>query len=281
MRSERLRILLVAASIDRKMAGRAAIHLHHAREVHIVDDVRRDDLAHGQRRRHEVEQRRIAEVVLDEARFDIRDYALQAVLLEVDLIDLFLQSADLRRVFAQLGLQRGALCLDFLHFEVELVQPLGFGLDFLLCLADALGILRPLLFECVAIDVVSRLGELRRLVSPEEAPVHLGQPIVDVVDALAIRFHRLLRRAKLVRQPGELGLVDAPRVLRNLLPRHLELELGELPLRVLPLAIEVVPHHPQRRDEQKDAGRGKDDVQEVDVIGVPDSLFFSHNGLRY
>ena len=68
---------------------------------------------------------------------------LQAVLLEVDLIDLLLQPADFRRVLSELGLQRRALGLDLLHFEVQLVQSLRLGLDLLLLLADAFGILLP------------------------------------------------------------------------------------------------------------------------------------------
>ena len=62
----------------------------------------------------EVEQRRVAEVVLDEARLDVGDDAVQAVLLEVDLIDLFLQPADFRCVLAKLRLQRRTLGLDLL-----------------------------------------------------------------------------------------------------------------------------------------------------------------------
>ena len=58
--------------------------------------------------------------------------------------------------------------------------------------------------------------------------------------------------------------------------RHLVLELREPPLRVLPVAVEVVPDHPDDRQEQEQAGRREDDVQEVDVVSVPDALLFSH-----
>ena len=138
VRAERLRILLVAAAIDRQVARRAPIHLHHAREVHIVDDVRRDDLADRQRRRHEVEQRRVEEVILDEARLDVGDDAVQTVLLEVDLVNLLLQPADLGRVLAELGLYRRALGRDLFNFEIHLAQPLRFRFDLFLLLADTL-----------------------------------------------------------------------------------------------------------------------------------------------
>ena len=62
-------------------------------------------------------------------------------------IELLLQPADFGRVLSELGLQRRALGLDLLHFEVQLVQPLSLGLDLLLLLADAFGILRPLLLR--------------------------------------------------------------------------------------------------------------------------------------
>ena len=124
--------------------------------------------------------------------------AVQAVLLEIDLVELLLQPADFGRVFAELGLQRRALGLDLLDFEVQLVQPLSLGLDLFLLLADAFGIPFPCVFERVAVDVVRRLGELRGLVRAEQTAVHFGEPVVHVVDALAIAFHRLLRRAELV-----------------------------------------------------------------------------------
>jgi hypothetical protein len=61
MRRERLRVLLVALLVDRQVAGLAAVHLRHADEVHVVDDVGQDDLLDLDRRRHEVEQRRVPE----------------------------------------------------------------------------------------------------------------------------------------------------------------------------------------------------------------------------
>ncbi len=129
-------------------------------------------------------------------------------------IDLFLQPADFGRVLAELGLQRRALGLDLLHFEIQLVQPLGLGLDLFLLLADAFWILSSALLRMrTGGRRKFRFGELRGLVRAEQAPVDLGQPLVHVVDALAIGFHRLLRGGELMRQPGELRLVDAARVL--------------------------------------------------------------------
>jgi len=55
------------------------------------------------------------------------------------------------------------------------------------------------------------------------------------------------------------------------------LVLSEPALRALPVPIVVVPHHPDDRQEQEQAGRREDDVQEVDVIGVPDTFFLSHD----
>src|ERR1700730_13776610 len=67
-------------------------------------------------------------------------------------------------------------------------------------------------------------------------------------------------------------------------PRLLQLGLGDLdlqnfepPLRVLPFAVVVIPDHPDDRQEQEQARRREDDVQEVDVVSVPDTLLFSHD----
>ena len=78
------------------------------------------------------------------------------------------------------------------------MQSLRLGLDLLLLLADAFGIRLSARFERVAVDVVGRLGELRGLVGAKETPVDFREPLVDVVDALAIGFHRLLRRRELL-----------------------------------------------------------------------------------
>src|SRR6185295_30542 len=87
----------------------------------------------------------------------------------------------------------------------------------------------------------------------------------------------LLRGGGLLRlEPGDLVLVDGADRLLALRLRHLVLELREAPLRVLPVAVEVIPDHPDDRQEQKDAGRREHDVQEVDVVSVPDSLLFGH-----
>ncbi len=276
MRPEGLGILLVAAPIDGQMARRAAIHLHHAREVHIVHDVRRHDLADRQRRRHEVEQRGVPEVVLDEARLDRFHDAGKAIALEVEPIELLLQPGRFGRVLAELRLHRGTFRLDLLHFQVQLVQSLSLGLDRLLELADSFGIRLALDLEGVAIDVVGGLLELRRLVRPEEPRVDIRELVVEFVYPLAAGLHRLLRRPQLLLEPRQLPFIDAAVGLGELRPRDFELQLGELALRVLPLSIEIVPDHPDCGQKQEDARRREDDVQEVDVVGVPDSLFFSH-----
>ena len=70
MRRVRLRVFLVALLVDRQMARLAPVHLRHADEVHVVDDVGQDDLLNLDGRRHEVQQRRVSEIVLGRARRD-------------------------------------------------------------------------------------------------------------------------------------------------------------------------------------------------------------------
>src|SRR5205085_8168955 len=77
-------------------------------------------------------------------------------------------------------------------------------------------------------------------------------------------------------QLGDLVAIDAARRLLQLRLRHLIFELCETPLGVLPLAVEVVPDHPDDRQEQEQARRREHDVQEIDVVSVSDAFFFSH-----
>src|SRR5262249_3184229 len=100
---------------------------------------------------------------------------------------------------------------------------------------------------------------------------------VQLVDLRPVRGDFGLGGLPLRLELRELVLVDALRRLLALRLRHLVLELREAPLRALPLSVEVVPHHPDDRQEQEDAGRREDDVQEIDVVCVPDALFFSHD----
>src|SRR5207244_13271550 len=99
---------------------------------------------------------------------------------------------------------------------------------------------------------------------------------LQLVDLRTIRGDLLLGRLPLRFELRDLVAVDALHGLLALRLRHLILELRKTPLRVLPFAVEVIPDHPYDRQEQEQAGRRDDDVQEVDVIGVSDTLFFSH-----
>ena len=64
MRRERLGVFFEALLVDRQVARPAPIHLRHADEIHVVDDVGQDHLLDLEGRRHEIEQRRVEEVVL-------------------------------------------------------------------------------------------------------------------------------------------------------------------------------------------------------------------------
>src|SRR5207244_3906462 len=99
---------------------------------------------------------------------------------------------------------------------------------------------------------------------------------LQLVDLPLVGGHLLLGRLFLRLELSDLVLVDRADGLRALRLRHLVLELRELALRLLPVAVEVVPDHPDDRQEQEDAGRREDDVQEVDVVSVSDTLLFSH-----
>src|SRR5205823_15027828 len=94
---------------------------------------------------------------------------------------------------------------------------------------------------------------------------------------LAVRGNLLLGGLALRFELLDLAPVDAARRLLQLRLGDLILQLREAALRVLPVPVEVIPQHPDDRQEQENTGRREDDVQEVDVVCVPDALLFSHD----
>ena len=271
-----LRKLLVAWAIDGQVTGLAPVHLHHPHKIHVVNHVRQHQLPHRERRRHEVEERRVSEVVLDQARRQDGEPAIEPRLLEVKLGD---QPLNLRHFTGQAVplLQEGrTLGGRLLHLEIELIHaraqlghslPLGLGARILV---------RPGRLEVVPILVVGRLCELVGLRFDRQPGFDIGHLGRNLVDLLPVCGDILLGLGQLRLELGQLFLVHALGRLLEAGLGDLRLQLDEPPLCVLPLAVVVVPDHPDDRDEQEDAGRRKDDVQEVDVVGVSDALLFSH-----
>ena len=132
--------------------------------------------------------------------------------------------------------------------------------------------------EVVAILVVGRLHRLvvgRRAI---QLVVGVLQLVLQLVDLL------LVRRDVLLAPPSRCASSCCSFVLSTARAACCSCacvtwycELREAPLRVLPFAVVVVPDHPDDRQEQEQAGRREDDVQEVDVVSVPDALLFSHD----
>ena len=114
---------------------------------------------------------------------------------------------------------------------------------------------------------------LRRTV---QAVLHFRLFGQQLVDFLLVGRHVLLRRLQLRFELLQLVAIDRAAGLLELRLGDLHLELLETPLRVFPVPVVVVPDHPDDRQEQEQAGRRKDDVEEVDVVRVPDTLLFSH-----
>jgi len=270
VRAVRLWILLVSLLVDGQVTRRAPVHLRHPRKVHIVDDVGQDDLLDLQRRRHEVGHRRVAQQGLRQARRDDVEARGEATLLGLHVVDLLLDLGDLPGVLAKFRLHVLLLGLGFLPLQVELVDLFAklVDLGFHPLRARLLRVTRDLVG--IPVDVVLRFRELVVLGVAIETRVHVGELVLQFVDLRLVRFDVLPGRRQLLLELLLLTRVDTLLRRGELLSRHLHLELGEAALGVLPLAIEVVPHHPDRADEQHDARRGKDDVQEVDVVGVPD-----------
>jgi hypothetical protein len=267
---EGLRIVLVSLPIDRQMTRRAPVHLRDAHEVHVVDDVRQHHLLHLQGRRHEVGHRRIAQQGLGEARRNGGETVLQTSLLGLQLVHLFLNVCHCTGVLSELRPQPVALRGRLLHDEVELRDPARLRVDVGLHLPRSRIARFPSRFEVVAIDVVRGLRELVVLRLAVQAGRHLGDLILELVDLGLIGLDVLPSGGQLLLVLLSLANVDALLGGGQLLPRDLHLELGEPPLRVLPLAVVVVPHHPDGADEEHDARRREHDVQEVDVVCVSD-----------
>ena len=278
MRGERLRILFVAPPVDRQMARPASIHLRHADEVHVVDDIRQDDLLNLERRRHEVEQRRVEEVVLHGARRDHVEPLLQPVFLGGHARRSASRRPRPRPVYLpSSALQRGPFGRDLLDFEVQLADPP-------LQLGHRAG---PWLRRSTprrSATPRSRSGPGRTSPSPSGSRSSRGTAgcrassilLLQLVDLLLVGRDLLRGLLQLRLELLQPAAIDAAARLLQLRLRHLVFELREAPLRVLPVAVVVVPDHPDDGQEQEQAGRREDDVQEVDVVSVPDALLFSH-----
>ena len=144
----------------------------------------------------------------------------------------------------------------------------------------AFGILVPPRLEVVAVDVVFRLRELEVLVDAVEAVGELLDLLLALVHLRAVRLDQLLRLGALLAEAVHGGFVYFLVELLDAGRRDLLLENREAALVAFPLAVVVVPYHPDDRHEEEDARRREHDVEEVDVIGVPDALFLCHS-IRY
>ena len=278
MRAERLRVFLVALRVDRQMARLAAVHLRHPHEVHVVHDGGQHDLLHLDRGRQKIRHRGIKEEGLHEAGRNRRHPPHQPAPLGQQLVDLCLRLPHLRRELAQRSLRLHALGRRRLNREI---QPCDHGR----LLGDRRLFLRPGTpgvtphLEGVPIHVIGGLGELIVLGLQAEPGIQFVHHILQFVDLGPVGSHRLAGRGALLLRQLELLSINPGRGQLQLLVRHLHLEAGETPLRVLPVPIEVIPDHPEDAQEQEDARRREDDVEKVDVIGVSDRLFIGH--VRY
>ena len=287
--AERLRVVFEAGPVDGQMAGLATVHLRHADEVHVVHDVRGDRLAHRQGRRHEVEQRRVQQVVVDQVGGRVgRDLPQplrlpgQAVQLVGDRVDLRVELGDARA--DAVAFRRQPLDLQPL-FDPALVEggDLVLALDLHFCRRGRLpaAVVVGVRFvaahlEIVPVHVVDGLREVEVLGGDEQLPVHVGQLVFQLGDLDGVGRKLILGGGAPGLELRDLGLVDVPLGLRQIRARHLALEAAEPPLVVLPLPVVVVPDHPHRGEEHEEARRGEDHVQEIDVVGVSDCPFVCH-----
>ena len=277
MRPKGLRITLVPFPIDGQMAGRATVHLAHAFEVDVVDDVLRDGLMHDQARRNKVEHRSVEQVVVDEVDLQVDQPILQPRCLGRDLTNGVVRIGHAARERTAQTTHLVALRRHPLDLEAHLDPPLVHGIDSRPIRGSLLGVLSLDFLERVPRNVVIRLLEVVSLGRQKEIGIDHGQLVVVLVNLLLVGRQRLLGRRALGAQLLETLRVQAfPRRLQVEL-RHLRLQGHEASLIALPLAIEIVPHHPDDRREQKDAGRGEDDVEEIDVVGVSDAFLVSHD----
>ena len=276
MGTERLGVLFVALAVNRQMAGGAAVHLRDADEVHVIDDFRRDDLAHRDGRRHEVKQRRVENQVVDQARLEICNLLVQAGRVGRQLPNLPIDLGHAAREHPDLGTDAVTLRRQPLDLQAEVEPVLEHFVDLWPGLRGLFRMLFLQLFEFVALGVVDRLGRLVLLVRQKQRGFDAFELVLQRIDLILPGGPFLFRLRTLRLQLRHQGLVDLRLGRRQTCPGHLELQPDEAPLVVLPLAVVVVPDHQDRRDEQKDAGRREDDVQKIDVVRVSDGPLVSH-----
>jgi hypothetical protein len=148
------------------MARHASIHLGHSRKVDVVDNVGRDDLLNLDGRRHEVEQRRVEKVTLDETGLNGGQPVAEARFLRRECRNLGVEFAEAAGVLAELRLEPFALRRNLLNLEIQLIDPdAKFGYSASFCLGITV-LSVPGRLEVVAIDVIGGLGKLRSLVRP-------------------------------------------------------------------------------------------------------------------
>ena len=208
MRRERLRVFLESLLVDGQVTGLASIHLRDPDEIHVVDDVWKDDLLDLDRRRHEIEKGRVAEVVFRHARGKGVHLLLQARLLRVHVLDLLADGGHLTGVRRELLLHGAPLGRDRLLLHVQLVQCLFF-------LGDPLTLARRARFspgarclEVVLVVIEVRLPVLVILRGAFEPDVDFVELLLELVDLLLIRFDVLFRRGELLIELLELRAID-------------------------------------------------------------------------
>ena len=190
MRRERLRVFLVALLVDRQVAGHAPVHLRHGLEVHVVDDVRQDELLNLDRRRQEVEERRVEEVVLGGARRDRVEQLAQARLLGVHVLDLLGDGRHLPGVLGLRLLDAGPLGGQLLDLQVQRGQLLLLFRDALALLDGARQAGRTRRLEVVAVVVVGGLRVLIVALRPVEPDVDVVELLLQLVDLRLVRPRR-------------------------------------------------------------------------------------------
>jgi hypothetical protein len=274
VRAQRLLVVVrrPTFAVGRHVTRRAHVDALRLREVQLEGEVVEDDLLDLERRTDEVEARRIADLVGDDdglvLRIELVDALADALLVARPGSERLLRVADLRHQRRRGGRARLRGALGLLLRECRDLDPVEGAVELLLLgfrVPDHLAVL----LDEVARPVVVRLRELRLLVLHVEVALERELRRRRLVE---LRLVRADVRARLLDGGLERGLALARgrRLERGEVRfRLLQLDLAELALVVLPRSIPVGHHHPQRRDQEREAREQEPLVQrQGEVVGI-------------
>ena len=276
LESRRFFLRLEAGTIDGPMTGLTSIDARHRHVVHVDVEIGKNDLIDLERRRDEVEHRRIEEKKVSTRR-DRGDLFVDQINRRSEFFPLVFRVFDALEPDIDVRLSGVATARDVLQTKKEVGEMLRLLLVRLLLRGGVGAFLHDGRFRFVALRVEIRFGEAIVLIGRVVLPFDRVEIFLrdDVLRAM-LRDHQFLI-ANLLVEIGELLFVL--RLLRGakVLLETIVLQAQELPLEPLPSAHVVVHHDRAGGTEEKQRRQGEDEIQLRHAVVVRNRLLRFHD----